>query len=127
MGSCFPSLGIGIRKKTAGVLSFLFKVRPDLLRIDGLSKFGIPDWIGAVLFVAIPAAILVMAGSSGLPDPLEKLLAASPPLSNPEADSEKLTSTARIIEYLIKAAIFLFLIGLGVLATRLAHHRRGRS
>jgi cobalt/nickel transport system permease protein len=121
------AVGIVEGMLTAGVLSFLFKVRPDLMKIDGLNKFGISDWIGAVVFVAIPAAILIMAGSSSLPDPLEKLLAASPLLSRAEAVSGQLSSEARYREYLIKAVIFVILVGLGYLATRLTHRRRSRS
>lgn len=107
---------------TAGVLSFLYKVRPDLMSINGVTKFGIPEWIGAVLFVAIPAYILVMAGSSSFPDPLQKLLAASPLLPRAEAASEKLLSSARYMDYLIRAAIFIMLIGLGVLVSRFSRH-----
>ncbi len=114
---------------TAGVLNFLHRVRPDLMAIDGLSKFRMPDWIGAVLFVAIPGAILVMAGSSSLPDPLEKLLEASPLKAESGADisPEGLVSTGRLAEYLLRTAIFLVLIGLGLLAMRMAKRRRGRS
>jgi cobalt/nickel transport system permease protein len=108
---------------TAGVLTFIFKVRPDLMNINGLRKFGIPEWIGAVIFVAIPACILVMAGSSSLPDPLERLLVISPLFPAAEAASEKLLSSERYMDYLIRAAIFLFLIGLGVLINRLSRHR----
>jgi len=114
---------------TAGVLNFLRKVRPDLLALEGVGKFRIPDWIGAVLFVAIPAAVLVMAGSSTLPDPLEKLLETSP--LPPELGSgnipERLASTLRLEEYLFRAAIFIVLIGLGFLAVRLTRRRRSRS
>jgi cobalt/nickel transport system permease protein len=113
---------------TAGVLNFLRKVRPDLLALEGVGKFRIPDWIGAVLFVAVPAAILVMAGSSTLPDPLEKLLETSP--LPPELGSgnipERLASTLRLEEYLFRAAIFIVLIGLGFLAVRLTRRRRSR-
>jgi len=121
------AVGIVEGMLTAGVLSFLFKVRPDLLKIEGLSRFGISDWIGAVLFVAIPAAILVMAGSSSLPDPLERLLGVSPLLAEAEAAAGKLSSSTRYMEYLIKAGIFILLAGLGILATRLAQRRRSRS
>jgi cobalt/nickel transport system permease protein len=111
---------------TAGVLSFLSKVRPDLMKTSGLSRFGIADWIGAILFVAIPAGILMVAGSSGLPDPLEKLLAARPLLPETVTGLEKLSSSARYENYLIRAAIFIALIGLGILALRLTRRRRGR-
>jgi cobalt/nickel transport system permease protein len=111
---------------TAGVLSFLHKVRPDLLEINRLSRFGAADWIGAILFVAIPASILLLAGSSGLPDPLEKILALSRLSPETGTDAEKLSSTARYMDYLIRAAVFVILLGLGLFAGRLAG-RRGKQ
>jgi cobalt/nickel transport system permease protein len=112
---------------TAGVLSFLFKVRPDLMQINRLSRFGVADWIGAVLFVAIPAYILITAGSSSLPDPLEKLLVVKPLLPEAGAGSEKLSSAARYGDYLLRAAVFVVLVGIGLLITRLTRHKRGHS
>jgi len=109
---------------TAGVLGFLSKVRPDLMKIDGVGRFGVWDWIGAVLFVALPAAVLAKAGSSGLPDPLEKLLAGSPLLVEAGAGSQKLSSSARYGDYLLRAGVFVLLIGSGVLAKRLARRKR---
>ncbi len=111
---------------TAGVLSFLFKVRPDLMKLNGPGKFGIADWIGAVLFVAIPVYILVVAGSSKLPDPLEKLLAVQPLFSQTAGGSERLLSGARYVDYAIRTAIFVLLIGFGFLASYLARRRKGR-
>jgi len=60
---------------TAGVLSFLLKVRPDLMKMNepGASVLRLG---GRRVFVAIPALILILAGSSSLPDPLETLLPA---------------------------------------------------
>jgi cobalt/nickel transport system permease protein len=110
---------------TAGVLSFLFKVRPDLMKIDGLSRFGIADWVGAVLFVAVPVSILVMAGSSSLPDPLEKLLAINPVSAEAGIGSAILSSAARYTGYAVKAAVFILLIGFGFLITHIARRRRG--
>ncbi len=112
---------------TAGVLGFLFKVRPDLMKIEGLSSFGIADWIGAILFVAIPASILVTAGSSGLPDPLEKILAVSPLLPGAAEGSEELFSMTRYRDYAIRAAVFVLLVGIGILAGYIARRRRSRS
>jgi cobalt/nickel transport system permease protein len=112
---------------TAGVLSFLFRVRPDLMQIDQSIRFGILDWVGAILFVAIPTYILIAAGSSGLPDPLEKLLAASPLLPEATAGAEKLSSVTRYSDYLMKAIAFILLIGLGFLLTRLTRHKKGHS
>lgn len=109
---------------TAGVLSFIFKVRPDLAKIDGLAKFGFWDWIGAGLFVAIPAAILALGGASSLPDPLEKLLAAAPLPSGSGAEPAKALPAAGYSDYIIRAAIVVLLIGFGFLASRFARSRR---
>jgi hypothetical protein len=111
---------------TAGVLAFLFKVRPDLLNIDGLSKFGVADWIGAILFVAIPASVLALAGSSGLPDPLEKVLALSPLLHETADGFEDLSSATRYWDYAIRAGAFVLLLGLGILAGHFARRWRNR-
>jgi len=112
---------------TAGVLGFLFKVRPDLMKIDGLSRFGIADWIGAVLFVAIPASILVLAGSSGLPDPLQKILALNPVSPEAMGESGGLSSITRYRDYIIRAVAFVLLLGIGILAGYLARRRRNRQ
>ena len=111
---------------TAGVLSFLSKVRPDLMKLNGLSRFGMADWIGAILFIAIPVYILATAGSSALPDPLEKLLTVSPLLPETGTGSEKLFSAARYMDYLLRAGIFVILIGLWILVSRLARHKGSR-
>jgi cobalt/nickel transport system permease protein len=110
---------------TAGVLSFLLKVRPDLIRINEGGRFGLTDWVGALVFVGVPSAILVLAGSSSLPDPLEKLLALSPPAAE-RAGPEALFSTARYMEYLIRAGIFMVLIALGLFVSFLSHRRSHR-
>jgi cobalt/nickel transport system permease protein len=112
---------------TAGVLSFLFKVRPDIMQIDRSIRFGISDWIGATLFVAIPVYILIAAGSSSLPDPLEKLLAANPLMPETAAGAEKLSSAARYGDYVMRAIVFILLIGFGFLMTRFTRHKRGHS
>jgi cobalt/nickel transport system permease protein len=112
---------------TAGVLSFLFKVRPDLMTFNGASRFGIADWVGAVLFVAVPAAVIVTAGSSGLPDPLQKLIAESPVLSETGGGPETLSSTPRYLDYVLRAAFFVLLLGFGILASRLTRHREKHS
>jgi cobalt/nickel transport system permease protein len=111
---------------TAGVLSFLLKVRPDLLGNNNSAKFGAANWIGAFIFVAIPAAILALAGSSVLPDPLEKLLAASPS-GYKELGPESLFSANRYVDYLIRGAIFIALIGIAFLAAFFNRRRHQRS
>jgi len=120
-------IGIFEGMLTAGVLGFLFKVRPDLLKIDGLSKFGIADWIGAILFVAVPASILVLAGSSGLPDPLEKILPLSPFLPETSDGVEDLSSATRYWDYAIRAGIFVLLLIFGILAGHFARRWRNRK
>jgi cobalt/nickel transport system permease protein len=110
---------------TAGVLSFLAKVRPDLMSIDGMGKFGVADWIGALVFVAIPACILIAAGSSSLPDPLEKLLGVNPLLPETATGFEKLSSSYRYSAYLIKAGLFVLFIGFWFAISRLTRHRKG--
>jgi cobalt/nickel transport system permease protein len=110
---------------TAGVLSFLHKVRPDLMELNRLSSFAAADWFGAILFVALPAAILLLAGSSSLPDPLEKILALNPLSQESGIDAEKLSSSVRYMDYLIRAAVFVILLGLGLFAGHVAG-RRGK-
>ena len=112
---------------TAGVLTFLSKVRPDLLRVDSQPRFGLADGAGAIVFVAIPIAILALAGSSSLPDPLEKLLAAAPLTSVQRADLLKLSSTARYLDYLIRTSFFVLLIGIVYLVSHFARDRRSKS
>jgi cobalt/nickel transport system permease protein len=106
---------------TGGVLKFLLKVRPDLMKGEGTNGFGIADWIGALVFVAIPIAILAMAGSSSLPDPLENLLSKAPAFPG-----EAAVSSARTSDYLIRAAAFVVLIGLGILLSRIARREGHR-
>ncbi len=110
---------------TGGVLKFLLKVRPDLMKDEGGTGFGIPDWIGAMLLVAIPVALLIVAGSSSLPDPLEKLLGATPIASG--AVPANPLSSSRIGDYMIRSAAFILLVGLGILVSRLVRSRRSRS
>jgi cobalt/nickel transport system permease protein len=111
---------------TAGVLKFLFKVRPDLLKINGTGRFGWADWIGGVVFVAVPVLILVLAGSSKLPDPLEGMLAASQPAMG-RTEPEKLYSAARYLDYLVRAGIFLALVALGFLISFINRRRSSRT
>jgi hypothetical protein len=111
---------------TAGVLSFLLKVRPDLVKDGEAGRFGLADWAGALVFVAIPATILVLAGSSSLPDPLETLLVSSP-FTAEGNDPEKLFSPVRYIDYLVRAGIFIALIALGIFVSVLSHRRSHRS
>jgi cobalt/nickel transport system permease protein len=109
---------------TAGVLNFLKKVRPDLMELNGSQKFGIAEWIGAILFVAIPLGILITAGSSSFPDPLQKLLEAAPAFPAAGSGAETIFSSSRYMDSIIKAIIFLLLIGLAVLINWITRRRK---
>jgi cobalt/nickel transport system permease protein len=76
-------LGVVEGALTAGVLNFLARVRPDLIRGDSSARFGLADWIGGLVMVAIPAGILALAGASKLPDALQSLLAGFPAVRRP--------------------------------------------
>ena len=91
---------------TAGVLGFLGKERPDLLETNGAGRFRAVDWAGALVFIGIPAAILVLAGSSSLPDPMEKLLIAS---KSHVAEESAMGG----IDFLIRGTIFTLIIVTG--------------
>jgi cobalt/nickel transport system permease protein len=108
---------------TAGVLSFLLKVRPDLMKVGDFNRFGLADWVGAAIFVALPCAILILAGTSKLPDPLQKFLAASPLLSG---SAEALPSSSRYPGYLMRIAVFAVLLILGFAAAFLGRHHHAQ-
>jgi cobalt/nickel transport system permease protein len=109
---------------TAGILSFLLHVRPDLLKSDIKPKLKIMDWAGALALVAVPAIILAMAGSSALPDPLQRLLVSNAPPSKSAGDAQQLLSFGRYADYVVRAGIFLIFIGIVYIAARLARSRR---
>jgi cobalt/nickel transport system permease protein len=112
---------------TGGVLGFLRKVRPDLLKIDGLGRFGFPDWIGALVLIAIPAFILVAAGSSGLPDPMEKVLNLHSLVPEIAEGGGELSSVTRYSDYFLRAAAFVLLLAVGLIAGHFIQRRRSRS
>jgi cobalt/nickel transport system permease protein len=114
-------IGVAEGGLTAGVLAFLLRVRPDLARREGELRFRAVDWVGAVVLVAIPVAILVLAGSSSLPDPLEGLLTGS---GTQGVEAGELSSTARFREYAELAGAFVLLIGVAYLTSFLARRRK---
>jgi cobalt/nickel transport system permease protein len=120
-------IGIAEGGLTAGVLSFLRSVRPDLIRGPAESKLGTADWLGAIVLVAVPAAVLVLAGSSSLPDPLQALLETATPQASPASDSGELLSPARYRDYLEQTVVFAAAITIAYVASRLAHRRRRSS
>ncbi len=117
-------IGIVEGALTAGVLSFLARVRPDLLGSGSKLRMGPADWIGALALVALPFAVLVLAGSSQLPDPLQKLVGIDPA---GEATVEPLSSSSRFGGYFIRTALFAVLIAVAYLASRLGRWKRSRS
>jgi cobalt/nickel transport system permease protein len=111
---------------TAVILSFLLHVRPDLLNADIKPKLSILDWAGALILIAIPAMILAMAGSSGLPDPLQRLLVSSAPPSNSADGAQQLLSSGRYADYVLRAGLFIIFICIVYIAARLAPGRRDK-
>jgi hypothetical protein len=109
-------IGIAEGGLTAGVLSFLGRVRPDLIRPGSELRLGIADWTGGLLLVAVPVVILALAGSSTLPDPLQGLLEAVPDRS----DTDTLLSPVRYRDYAEQTAVFGLLIVLAYITSRLA-------
>ncbi len=109
---------------TAGVISFLARVRPDLLGSGSRIRLGPADWIGALALVALPFAVLLLAGSSELPDPLQKLVGIDPAT---ESTVEPLSSSSRFGDYFIRTALFAVLIALAYLASRVSRWKRSRS
>jgi cobalt/nickel transport system permease protein len=118
-------LGVVEGALTAGVLCFLARVRPDLIRGDSGARFGLADWIGGFVLVAIPAGILVLAGASKLPDALQSLLAGFPGSSKPV---ESLLSAGRYTDYgvMLYCALLLLCV-VAYLAARAGRNRKGES
>ena len=111
---------------TAGVLSFLRRVRPDLLRREFTPGFRFVDWAGALVLVAIPLAILALAGSSSLPDPLQGLLAGPVSAAHPEVGPLLIDRYADLYRVLAYLAIFALCVAV-YLAVRMIRTRKGAS
>ncbi len=117
-------LGLVEGALTAGVLSFLARVRPELIGGACGARFGVADWIGGIVLVAIPTAILAGAGASKLPDALQSLLAS---VSTPSRQGPGLLSLSRYSSS--EVMLYLALLALCViayLAARKIQNRRGR-
>ncbi|PYU93369.1 MAG: hypothetical protein DMG08_10320, partial [Acidobacteria bacterium] len=85
-------LGVAEGILTSSVLVFLSHTRPDLIRRGAGSRLPVADWVAVVALVAVPCAILVLAGSSNLPDPLQRLLASADPVYGRQGESEPFLS-----------------------------------
>ena len=112
---------------TAAVLSLVMRVRPDLV-MSGRGLHGFADWLGAAVLVGIPFGILALAGSSGLPDPLEKLLAprAAAP-GRGQALAQELLSPERLRSYAELAAVSVLVLALIYLGSTLFLEKRNRQ
>ncbi len=118
-------IGIAEGALTAGILAFLARVRPDLLNSSSGPRLGAADWVGALVLVGVPFAILILAGKSELPDPLQKLLAIDQAAER-ATGPQSLVFAGRLSGYLVRAALFLLLIGVAYLGGRLARWKRSR-
>ncbi len=110
---------------TAAVLSFLLRVRPDLVKTPLNSRLGVADWVGAFVLVVIPAAILLLAGSSILPDPLERLLENVPAVAGASAGLHQLLAPERYREYLWQIGVFILVMAAVMGVNWVFHKRKG--
>lgn len=124
MAGYHAAIGVAEGGLTAGVLSFLARLRPDLVKRDFSPAFGVPDWIGGILLVAIPLGILALGGSSRLPDPLQGLLVPPVPAEHPSS----LLSAGRYTQSGVALYLaLLVLCCLAYLAARMVRNRRHPS
>ena len=93
-------IGIAEGGLTAAILAFLARTRPDLVQGDPDACLRPLDFLVAVPLVALPCAVLLLAGTSNLPDPLQTLLASTTAHPEQAPDSEQLLSPARYRDYL---------------------------
>lgn len=120
-------IGLAEGGLTAGVLVFLARVRPDLIKGTSDLRMGLADWAVALGFVALPVLVLILAGSSSLPDPLERLLSSAGAMTEPRNDAGDLLSPDRYPEYLRAAAILVVGTALVYLVARLVQGRSRKS
>ncbi len=124
MGGYHAVIGIMEGGLTAAVLAFLARVRPDLVERRGDARLGIPDWIGGIVFVALPFTLLVLIGSSELPDPLEKLL-GSAAVAEASAAAQNLLQPQRFRAFFWEVMILLGLIAAAFAVTSLVRGKKG--
>ncbi len=117
-------IGLAEGALTAGILSIVRGVRPDLAA-QARSLTGLADWVGAALLVALPYVLLILAGSSDLPDPLESLLQASG-LRAAGPGSQELLSPERMRGYALSATVIVIVIALIFLGRSLLREKKER-
>jgi hypothetical protein len=89
---------------------------------------GWADWAGALVLVAIPYGLLIIAGSSELPDPLQRLLGGSSPAGSArEALAGGLISPERLRSFAGMAFIFVLVIALILLASSMTREKKGQA
>lgn len=117
-------IGLAEGALTAGILSIVRGVRPDFA-VQARSLTGLADWVGAALLVALPYVLLILAGSSDLPDPLENLLQASE-LRTAGPGSQELLSPERMRSYALSATVIVIVIALIFLGRSLLREKKER-
>jgi cobalt/nickel transport system permease protein len=117
-------IGIAEGGLTAGVLAFLARVRPDLIEAPRKARLSGVEWAGALIFVAIPLAILALAGGSALPDPLQKLIESGSAIAGGASGVQALISTLRFREYFWEILVLIALIFCVFLGGRILHGRK---
>jgi len=120
-------IGVAEGGLTAGILSFLARVRPDLVSPRARYRFGVADWIGALVLVAVPILIFVLAGSSKLPDPLQSLLASAVGSGSTAVGNPQSASSTTYVDYLWRVLFLIGFMAVAYLAARFASGRGKRA
>ena len=118
-------IGLAEGGLTAGIMVFISRNRPDLIRANSGQTLRLVDWVVALAFIAVPVVILGLAGSSSLPDPLQKLLASPAEVSQPECES--FLSPNRFRDYFRGAALIGSGIAVAYVVARWSQGRNRRS
>lgn len=113
-------IGVAEGGLTAGILSFLARVRPDLVSARARYRFGLADWIGALVLVGVPFSIFALAGSSKLPDPVQSLLASALGSGSAAAPDPHLLSSTLYADYLWRVLFLLGFIAIAYIVARFA-------
>lgn len=117
-------IGLAEGALTAGILSVIRSARPDLAR-QAASLTGVADWVAAAGLVALPYFLLILAGSSNLPDPLEGLLGASEVhTAGAASGAEALLGPERLRGYAVSAAVIVIVIALILLGRSLLREKK---
>jgi len=119
-------IGIAEGALTAGMLVFLSKIRPDILVCPAGSSLRGSDWGWAIGLVVVPCTVLLLGGTSSLPDPLQKLLRTRVTPAESSDKSLLLLSLDRYQGLAWGVVILAACILLALAATWILGARRGR-